>query len=244
MRRRVSSISGLTGTATFISQTLFLFNKSVYLKLCHCLYACMLIIISLRQYNDCRNINFKEALQNNLNTKIGDEELGRKLLFTHLTKKTTAFTAILKLNIRFLHNKVQKNTMAMINGNENSVNLQQSRVINIQLYSIPSLKKIKHKDACSQSKVKVFISNVTSTKKNSEYSFMRMQMSVQNANYIARLRKINIAVAKQNCSRGVNQGKKIPVFSNYYISVQAAAMQARNYQSRQKNTYKALHVSR
>ncbi|XP_003373627.1 putative 30S ribosomal protein S20 [Trichinella spiralis] len=118
---------------------------------------------------------------------------------THLTKKTTAFT-----------DKVQKNTMAMINGNENSVNLQQSRVINIQLYSIPSLKKIKHKDACSQSKVKVFISNVTSTKKNSEYSFMRMQMSVQNANYIARLRKINIAVAKQNCSRGVNQGKKIP----------------------------------
>ncbi|OUC49507.1 hypothetical protein D917_05333 [Trichinella nativa] len=125
---------------------------------------------------------------------------------THLTKKTTAFT-----------DKVHKNTMAMINGNENAVSLQQSRVINIQLYSILSLKKIKHKDACSQSKVKVFISNATFIMKSSEYSFMRMQISVKNANYIARLRKINIAVAKQNRSRIVNQGKKILVFSSINI---------------------------
>ncbi|KRZ88684.1 hypothetical protein T08_9518 [Trichinella sp. T8] len=105
-----------------------------------------------------------------------------------------------KIELRFLHiilrplvekDKVHKNTMAMINGNENAVNLQQSRGSS---HKYPTLQytiieKIKHKDACSQSK------------------FL------------------------------------IELIEHYYISVQAAAMQARNYQSRQK-TYKALRVSR
>ncbi|KRX50946.1 hypothetical protein T03_13054 [Trichinella britovi] len=110
-------------------------------------------------------------------------------------------TSILKLNIRFLHiilrplvekDKVHINTMAMINGNENAVNLQQSRGSSHKYPTLQNfLLNIKHKDACSQSK------------------FL------------------------------------IELIEHYYISVQAAAMQARNYQSRQKiKTYTAWHIKR
>ncbi|KRX22282.1 hypothetical protein T07_9783 [Trichinella nelsoni] len=88
-----------------------------------------------------------------------------------------------------------QNTMAMINGNENAVNLQQSRGSSHKYPTLQNfLLNIKHKDACSQSK-----------------------------------KRIN---SSQNIFKTIK---------NYYISVQAAAMQARNYQSRQKNS---CHIKR
>ncbi|KRZ78837.1 hypothetical protein T10_12232 [Trichinella papuae] len=69
----------------------------------------------------------------------------------------------------FYHNvKISKNTMAMINGNENS-----------KLF-IKCKRHIKHKDACSQSEKSSILMN------------MRMQISMPNANYIVCLRKIRI----------------------------------------------------